>query len=59
MINVFYDEKLNIDLGLLNYLHPFDGMKFYKIYQDILDNKNLTFHSTSKGAVCMSFGKIQ
>ncbi len=48
MINVFYDEKLNIDLGLLNYLHPFDGMKFYKIYQDILDNKNLTFHSTAE-----------
>lgn len=45
MINVFYDEKLNIDLGLLNYLHPFDGMKFYKIYKDILDNKNLKFHS--------------
>ena len=46
MINVFYDEKLNIDLGLLNYLHPFDGMKFKKIYKDISNNHNLTFHST-------------
>jgi histone deacetylase 11 len=45
MINVFYDEKFNIDLGLLNYLHPFDGMKFKKIYKDISHNKNLKFHS--------------
>jgi len=41
MIHVFYDEELNIDLGILNYLHPFDGLKFRKIYQQIKNKKNV------------------
>lgn len=44
MINVFYDEGYNINLGLLNYIHPFDGMKFGKILSSIEDNPNLRFH---------------
>jgi histone deacetylase 11 len=30
-MQVFYSEQYNIDLGILNYLHPFDGMKFRKV----------------------------
>jgi len=43
MIHVFYDDELNIDLGVLNYLHPFDGLKFRKVYQQIKNNKNVLF----------------
>jgi len=45
MINVFYNEDLNIDLGLLNYLHPFDGLKFKKIFQQINKNDQLNIIS--------------
>ncbi|CCN71982.1 histone deacetylase [Vibrio nigripulchritudo] len=44
MIHVFYSEGYNINLGLLNYIHPFDGMKFGKIFNAIEDNPNITFH---------------
>ena len=30
-MKVFYCENYNISLGLLNYLHPFDGCKFKKV----------------------------
>lgn len=46
MIHVFYDDKFNIDLGVLNYLHPFDGLKFKKIFNFINSNKNLEIHSS-------------
>lgn len=44
MIHVFYDEGYNINLGLLNYIHPFDGMKFGKIFSAIENNPNIMFH---------------
>ncbi|HEY5602915.1 MAG TPA: hypothetical protein VIM41_07405 [Gammaproteobacteria bacterium] len=34
----YYRPQYNIDLGLLNYLHPFDGRKFKHVYEAI---KNL------------------
>ena len=46
MIHVFYDDKFNIDLGILNYIHPFDGLKFKKIFNSINLNKNLEIHSS-------------
>ena len=46
MIHVFYDDNFNIDLGLLNHLHPFDGLKFKKIYKAIKTNENITIHSS-------------
>ncbi|WDE06739.1 histone deacetylase [Thalassomonas viridans] len=48
MLNVFYHDKFNMDLGLLNYLHPFDGMKFKKIYQKVANNPNVTIHSSDQ-----------
>jgi len=34
-MKIYYNENYNIDLGLLNYLHPFDGKKFKHIYETI------------------------
>jgi len=45
MIHLFYNEKFNINLGLLRYLHPFDGMKFQKVFNDIQSNPNIELHS--------------
>ncbi len=46
MIHVFYDDKFNIDLGVLNYLHPFDGLKFKKIFNSLNSNRNVEIHSS-------------
>lgn len=34
-MNVYYHDKYNIDLGLFNRLHPFDGLKFSKVFEAI------------------------
>lgn len=34
-MNVYYHTQYNIDLGILNRLHPFDGVKFSRIYEEI------------------------
>jgi histone deacetylase 11 len=34
-MNIYYHNQYNIDLGVLNRLHPFDGRKFYKIHREI------------------------
>lgn len=34
---IYYHKKYNIDLGLLNRLHPFDGLKFKKVFEHIQD----------------------
>jgi histone deacetylase 11 len=38
VIQIFYAEQYNINLGLLNYLHPFDGTKFRKVIRDLKRN---------------------
>lgn len=30
-MKIFYHERYNIDIGLLKFIHPFDGMKFGKV----------------------------
>lgn len=40
-LSVFYNSNYNIDLGLLNRLHPFDGLKFKKVYDEISSLKNI------------------
>jgi histone deacetylase 11 len=35
VLQIFYSEHYNIDLGLLNYLHPFDGTKFKKVIKEL------------------------
>lgn len=34
-MNIYYHSQYNIDLGVLNRLHPFDGRKFSKIHHEI------------------------
>ena len=41
-LNVFYNKRYNIDLGLLNRLHPFDGMKFQKVEAKINQLENIS-----------------
>lgn len=42
-MNVIYSNHFNIDLGLLNYLHPFDGTKFRTIYNGLSNNSRISF----------------
>ncbi len=39
---IYYHPKYNINLGVLNHLHPFDGKKFEKVYQSITKLKGIT-----------------
>lgn len=41
-MKLIYSENFNIDLGLLNYLHPFDGTKFRKIIAELASTEVLT-----------------
>ncbi|PCH60063.1 MAG: histone deacetylase [Gammaproteobacteria bacterium] len=36
-MNIYYHPNYNISLGVLNYLHPFDGLKFKKVVKAIGD----------------------
>lgn len=42
-MNVIYSKHYNINLGLLNYLHPFDGTKFQTIHQGLKKNSHVKF----------------
>ncbi|MEM9102693.1 MAG: histone deacetylase [Pseudomonadota bacterium] len=42
-MNVIYSKNYNFNLGLLHYLHPFDGTKFKKIYDNLKFNQNIHF----------------
>ena len=42
---IFYHKKYNIDLGILNRLHPFDGLKFKKVYTSIRNLPGIKIHS--------------
>lgn len=42
-MKVIYSKHYNIDLGLLNYLHPFDGTKFQTIYEGLKKNEGVEF----------------
>lgn len=46
-MNVIYSKRFNINLGLLNYLHPFDGEKFQHIFNGLKDNKDIKFFEPS------------
>lgn len=49
-INVCYHKQYNIDLGLLNRLHPFDGIKFKKIFTRIQSSSDINFIELSEPA---------
>lgn len=42
-MNIIYSKHYNIDLGLLNYLHPFDGRKFGTIYTGLKNVARIEF----------------
>ena len=42
-MRVFYHERFNIDLGLLNRLHPFDGLKFRRVRQGLAGSADVEF----------------
>lgn len=44
-MHIFYNANYNIDLGLLNYLHPFDGKKSAKVYKAIKDLPGIVIKS--------------
>lgn len=44
-MNIYYHPKYNINLGLLNFLHPFDGRKFLHVYQSIKNLPGITLTS--------------
>lgn len=44
-MKVIYSNEFNFDLGLLNYLHPFDGAKFRKIAATLASSGNVEFVS--------------
>lgn len=46
---VFYNKHFNIDLGLLNYLHPFDGKKFENVFNEINNLDQINIKSPSGG----------
>lgn len=41
-MNVFYNDKYNISLGVFNFLHPFDGCKYKKIYESVVDEHGVS-----------------
>ncbi len=49
-MNVIYSKHYNINLGLLTYLHPFDGTKFQTIYDNLKTKKSINFLEPSAPA---------
>ena len=35
-MKVIYNDKFNFDLGWLRFIHPFDGIKFRRVYKELL-----------------------
>jgi histone deacetylase 11 len=40
-MNVYCRDEYNINLGILNRLHPFDGLKFRKIFRALSRAENI------------------
>ncbi|HEY0685572.1 MAG TPA: histone deacetylase [Steroidobacter sp.] len=49
-MKVVYSDRFNIDLGLLNYLHPFDGTKFRTVHDGLRSNRQVEFVAPSAAA---------
>jgi histone deacetylase 11 len=47
-MNIYYHEEYNIDLGLFRRLHPFDGMKFSKVFKAIKKNPGISIRQPGK-----------
>jgi len=44
-MKILYSPEYNIDLGVLNALHPFDGRKYRKVYDAISDDPRIEIES--------------
>lgn len=44
-MKICYNDSVNIDLGILKYLHPFDGTKFRKVYNAVKEYSVIEFIS--------------
>ena len=49
-MKVIYSKHYNINLGLLNYLHPFDGTKFQTIHDGLKQHDHIEFMEPSAPA---------
>lgn len=49
-MKVIYSRHYNINLGVLNYLHPFDGTKFQTIHEGLKGNRHVEFIEPSDPA---------
>ncbi len=49
-MHVIYHKNYNINLGLLNYLHPFDGTKFKKIEGELTSHPSIKFLEPNNSA---------
>ena len=47
-MNIYYHDKYNYRLGLLANLHPFDGCKFERVFNEVRNLDGITFSSPSK-----------
>jgi histone deacetylase 11 len=47
-MKIYYHSKYNIDLGLLNKLHPFDGLKFLKIFKALKEMPEIIIEEPKK-----------
>ncbi len=45
LMNVIYDDHYNFDLGVLKYLHPFEGAKFRDIFEAIKPSSKINIIS--------------
>jgi histone deacetylase 11 len=41
-MNIYYHAKYNIDMGLVNKFHPFDGLKFSKIFKVLKEKPEIS-----------------
>ena len=49
-MKIIYSKHYNINLGLLNYLHPFDGTKFQTIHDGLKQHDHIEFMEPSAPA---------
>jgi len=47
-MNIYYNKKYNINLGLFAYLHPFDGKKFKQVFNEIKNLDSISIKSPAK-----------
>lgn len=52
-MKVLYTEHYNFEVGLLDYLHPFDTKKFRKIHEHLSNHDDISF-LTPKTPTCMN-----